>query len=98
MTVTELSARMPAKEFDQWKDYYVLEPFGQERDNWHMGRLASLYMQVHGKKGTVSSVEDFMYRTEAENKDRSTKAVLTAMAAMAKPKENSNGCTGKTCS
>ncbi len=84
MTVAELSRTMGANEFDQWREYYALEPFGQERDNWHMATLASLYMSAHSKKRTTAS--DFMYRTKKQNDERATQATLSAMRALATPK------------
>jgi len=87
MTVGELFDRMGAREYDQWRDYYAIEPFGQERDNWHMGTLASLYMQAHSKPGgKKASANDFMYRTADEARKRSTKAAIDALGAMATKK------------
>jgi hypothetical protein len=86
MTVAELSATMSAREFDQWKEYYQLEPFGQERDNWHMAKLATLYMQAHSKKKVTT--DDFMYRSAEETRERETRATMAAIAALAKPKES----------
>lgn len=84
--MAELSATMSAREFDQWKEYYQLEPFGQERDNWHMAKLATLYMQAHSKKKVTT--DDFMYRSAEETRERETRATMSAIAALAKPKES----------
>ncbi len=84
MTVSDLSHRMGANEFDQWREYYSVEPFGQERDNWHMATLASLYMSAHSKNKTTA--DDFMYRSKKENDAHTTRATMSAMSALAKPK------------
>lgn len=87
MTATELLSRMPAKEYDDWREYYDLEPFGQERDNWHMAQLAMLYSKAHGNKAAKFS--DFMYKSAEEiqmKKYQETAATLDALKALAKPK------------
>ena len=84
MTVAELSERLGAGEFEKWKKYYSLEPFGQERDNWHMARFASLYMNAHLKKGAKPlSPDDFMYKTIEETEKQKIKKLMSGMGALA---------------
>jgi hypothetical protein len=86
MTVATLEATMGVGEFARWQEYEKLEPFGAIRDNWHMGTLAALYMQVHGKPGRKVSADDFMYRTIDEQRDRQTRQTIQGLIALAKPK------------
>jgi len=77
---------MGVNELEKWKEYANLEPFGAARDNWHMGTLAALYMQVHGKPGSNPTADDFMYRTLDEQRERETQRTIKALMALAKPK------------
>lgn len=53
----------PAYEIQEWFAYYELEPFGQERENYHSAQIAAVVAQVNGNKTTVA---DFMYRPAAD--------------------------------
>jgi len=85
MTLAQLENEMGVNELATWQKYAELEPFGAMRDNWHMGTLASLYMQVHGKPGSKTSADDFMYRSADEQRERQTRATMSALRALAKP-------------
>jgi len=53
-TVQELQNRMTASEFQDWKAFYLLEPFGSLRDDHRAGTIAAVVANVHKKKGTTS--------------------------------------------
>jgi len=95
MTVSMLEASLTVDEMAKWRQYYAAEPFGQARDNWHMGTLAALYMQVHGKKGANPKADDFMYRTADELRNRQTRATMSALMGLAKPKKKAKRKTAK---
>lgn len=76
---------MSVSEFRQWEAYYQLEPFGQERDNYHMAVLASLYANTHSKK--QHSSDDFMLMDAPERKRKDTQGVITQLFAIAKKKD-----------
>jgi hypothetical protein len=61
-TVEELQARMTAREFTDWAHYYALEPWGQERDNWHAAVIASAVVRAMGGKVDPAKL---MYRGNA---------------------------------
>lgn len=86
MTVATLEATLGTNEHLKWIEYAELEPFGAVRDNWHMGTLAAMYMQVHGKPGSKPTAGDFMYRSADEQRERQTRATMSALRALAKPK------------
>lgn len=87
MTVAELEGRMGAGEYAMWQRYAALEPFGQERDNWHMAVLAQMYASVHkGKNKPNPTIKQFMWGTGESCKQDETKATLLALEAMAKKK------------
>lgn len=76
---------MPYHEFMQWQAYYALEPFGQERDNFHAGVIASTVANCHSKKAW--SAKDFMLKDTKETKEAKAKQLLTGLRAFAKPKK-----------
>jgi len=64
--------------------YYRLEPFGQERDNWHTGLIASMYANHHRAKGKPAlEPSDFIWGAKDKSKERQTKSTLAALSAMA---------------
>jgi len=64
--------------------YYKLEPFGQERDNWHTGLLAAMYANRHREKGKpVMQPSDFLWGAEDNSKKRQTTSTLAALDALA---------------
>ena len=53
--------RMPDRVFREWADYYVKEPFGEERADIRMAILATATVNVHmGKKGKRAKLADFL--------------------------------------
>ena len=92
MTVAELSERMGAGELARWVEYYRLEPFGQDRDNWHFGLLASMYTNSKLKKGSKKVTPgDFFYKPAeeiAKNKITAMMAGMDSLAAKTKAKNN----------
>lgn len=85
MTVAELMDRMGSRELDDWKLFYNQEPFGAERDNWHMGVLASLFQNSRRRKSSDPKTKpgDFLYGTVNDNKEDETARTLAALDAMA---------------
>lgn len=53
---------MSSREFSEWQAYYVLEPFGQERDNLHTGIVAATIANAHRdpEKNKPFKPNDFM--------------------------------------
>ena len=68
--VYALKEKMPVSLLTKWLDFYRLEPFGQEWENWLMARPTQLFASVHGKKGSRVSVKDFMYEDSESKRDR----------------------------
>lgn len=87
-TVAEVNDTLGAAEFENWKRYYNQEPFGAERDNWHMAVLASLFANSLRQKNSDPKTRpvDFFYNSVSDSKERETQATLAALAAMAQPK------------
>ena len=62
----------------EWQEYYLLEPFGEERDDLRMGMLASLYVNAHKSKGTkLASPADFLMQFD-KDKSANTKPMDAA--------------------
>lgn len=61
---------MPVSLLNKWLDFYRLEPFGQEWENWLMARPAHMFAQVNSRKGSIVSVQDFMYVDSVTKKEQ----------------------------
>ena len=91
-TVSELMDSISVEEFEDWKAYFALHPFGFERDNIHAAYIASTIANVHipkNKKPIDPNV--FMVKDEQERKDEESDRTIQALIRMAKPKEKANG-------
>lgn len=49
-SVRELLSRMTSRDVAEWKAYFSIEPFGEERADLRMGILASLIANVNRDK------------------------------------------------
>lgn len=61
-------ASITQEQFDEWSEYYKLEPFGEERADLRMGVLGSLYANAHYKRagGGKFQPADFALDFEGE--------------------------------
>lgn len=60
-SVAELEAHMSAAEFDEWRAFYRLEPFGEWRADHRAGLIAATMFNMNrGKDTEARSVLDFM--------------------------------------
>lgn len=56
---------MPWPQFEEWQDYFALEPFGEERDDLRAGQIAAMVANVHkGKGGRTLKASDFLLTPE----------------------------------
>jgi len=54
---------MSGAEFAEWKAFYLADPWGPERDNWHAGIVAATAVRVAGGRAARSIREDdFVHR------------------------------------
>lgn len=61
MTVSEMTHRMSAAEFEEWRAYDRIEPFGPERGDLRAGIVAATVANVNRGKGQKPfSPTDFM--------------------------------------
>jgi len=68
--------------------FYELEPFGPERDNYHAAILASILVNIHRTKNSKEVfVSDFMYRDEKTKAEDDTRDFINQLKALAKPKD-----------
>jgi hypothetical protein len=58
---------MTAKEYQEWKQLWNEDPWGDDRADWRVGQLSRLTAQAHffdGKPGSVPfQIKDFIYST-----------------------------------
>jgi len=53
---------MPARVFNHWRHYYLIEPFGQWRDNYHAGLISAILANVNrSSKSEPVTHNDFMF-------------------------------------
>jgi len=89
MTVAGMLSQMSGAEFEEWRAYYRIEPFGEYRADLRSGMLASPLMNLilaHGGVSKKTKVKDWILDFSEEPKpappqDLSTmKAVFKALA------------------
>lgn len=87
MTVRELSDRIGARELDEWKAFYRISPFGDERADWRAAQLSCMFANVHRGKGSRTfKLKDFVWRRPGppERMDwRQMRAMFAGIAARA---------------
>lgn len=70
MTVSELLSRVSSRELSEWRAYYGLEPFGEDRADLRAGIVASTMANVFRKSGTNPyKAQDFMPKFGKEKQD-----------------------------
>ena len=83
-TIEELNRTMAVGEFLDWMAYFSLEPFGDDRHDWHYARLLAQHANMNRKKGkAVISTEKFLLkfrRGQGQTPDQ-MKSVLYAQYA-----------------
>lgn len=80
---------MSSAEFTDWQAYYKIEPFGAERDNWHMGVLAALFYNLRRHKSKPPlSASDFIYRDPVAARQKKDHEMLGWLRAKAKRKKD----------
>src|SRR5262249_5007825 len=61
MTVSELSHRLTMAELAEWQAYAALDPFGNERGDYHAALASSTIVNVNrGRHPPAFNIEDFM--------------------------------------
>ena len=79
--------RLSSTEFSYLKQYFAIEPFGAQRDNWHMATMANLYVSAHTKQGRrAPGVADFMYKDSKSREQSNNQSFIDFLNATAKPK------------
>lgn len=76
---------MSSLEFTYWTEFYALEPFGFDAENWRMGMTCSTTANAAGPKkgGKAWRVEDFVPARKTEPKrSQSIDELRRAVAAM----------------
>ena len=74
--VYSLKEKMPVSLLNKWLDFYRLEPFGQEWENWLMARPTHLFAMANCKKGSKIAIKDFMYEDPQSTKERQAEELM----------------------
>lgn len=79
---------MPAAELDAWQEYYLEEPFGTWRDNWHAAIICNTVAHTVKHKGGRITPDMFMYKSKSDtgSAKKSGDAFKAALMARARPK------------
>lgn len=84
MSVARIENELGSGELTEQMAYYKLEPWGPERDNWHIGILASMYANRYKKQGTPAiQATDFLWGAKDKTVEKQTSATLAALDALA---------------
>lgn len=66
-----MAKEIPSTVFNDWKEYWNLEPFGAWRDNLHSATLTALLANQNLPKGkSPYSERDFMYEDSQTRQER----------------------------
>ena len=68
----------------EWKAYYSIEPFGQDRDNWNTAVIAATVANYSGKVRIAKKLDEFMYTHPDVKRQRETAKTLAMMKVLAK--------------
>jgi hypothetical protein len=75
-TVEELQSAMSSDEFTSWCEFYALEPWGSDVENWRMGVVAAVTANYSGRAKRSLDPSDFVPgRTKRMSVDESRKAL-----------------------
>lgn len=86
-SIAQIDRNISARELRDWIEYDSIQPFGHERDNWHMGVLASILINQYLSKGQrPKNPNDFMFRTTKQVKQSETNKFLNTLETIAKKK------------
>jgi hypothetical protein len=89
MTVGELMTRMSGPEFDEWRAFYALEPFGDWRADHRAGVIAATVFNMNkAEKTDPLSPRDFMPLIERpEVKPRTPQSLKHKLMGWFSPKK-----------
>jgi hypothetical protein len=79
MTVRGLLKTIDAKELEEWKAFYNIEPFGEERQDIRAAMICCTLANVNrGKNQTAYKISDFLLRFDPkpEQTPEEMKAIL----------------------
>ena len=78
---------MGSAEFSEWQEYYILEPFGVWRENWHCAQIAALTYNTSRAKNTAPvKTQDFMYIDPESAEAAKEREALAFFSSVAKRK------------
>lgn len=76
---------MSFNELRAWEAYYVVEPWGQLRDNMHAGQICAAVSNPHRRKGTRPLThKDFLLVAREEQFENNRKRFFGMLQASAK--------------
>jgi hypothetical protein len=77
--------RLPSSALTDWIAYYSLEPFGQERENFHAAIVASTVANASGSKKRFKP-DDFMIKDPEQQKRKRFAKFKEGLRSLAKKK------------
>jgi hypothetical protein len=68
---SEIEQTVSARDLDEMREFYQLEPWGSWRDNVHAGIIASVLCNIHRSKDSDPfTYEDFLMMSQEEAQER----------------------------
>jgi hypothetical protein len=82
MTIARMRRSMTQREFERWRKYWAIEPWGPWRANMHAAILAQAMLLPHVKKGAKIRLDDFMIMDPQERASKQQREANQALMAM----------------
>lgn len=67
INVDKMLRRIPAKLFEEWMHYDLLEPFGEIRDDYRAASICTMLANLHRGNRQAYGYDDFRVRFGSEN-------------------------------
>ena len=80
--------RCNSRQYSEWRAYYEVEPWGEERADLRSAIIACTIANVHRAKGRTFAPSDFMPEFNKPIKERQTQAEMIAVMTQFAAKHN----------
>lgn len=95
MSVSRAQREVDSNEFTHWKQYYRIDPRGEERADLRMGILATVLVRLLGKKSIRVDPSKFMPKFRGKRQSFGEMAAILKAAAGAAKHGNNRNASGQ---
>jgi len=82
MTIARMRSTLTQREFERWRKYWEVEPWGPWRDNMHAAIIARNVLLPFVKKGSKINLDDFMLMLPEIRKSKDQRQASQALVTM----------------